>query len=90
MSFSLPGLRRGDGLHCLQEPRRRDQIVPILAISGVALAEIIADLLLAGADHFIGKRELNSSVLAPILEEALTRADAWRKHDFRQGASTGA
>jgi DNA-binding response OmpR family regulator len=78
-------LREGNGLHCLEELRRRDQIVAIIAISGVATAEIAADLLQAGADDYIGKRDLTSSVLAPILRQALARADVWRGRDVRHG-----
>jgi DNA-binding response OmpR family regulator len=78
-------LREGNGLHCLNELRRRDQIVPIIAISGVATAEIAADLLQAGADDYIGKRDLTSEILARILREALVRADVWRKRNVRNG-----
>jgi DNA-binding response OmpR family regulator len=78
-------LRQGNGLHCLEELRRRDQIVPIIAISGVATAEIAADLLQAGADDYIAKRDLTSGALATVMREALTRADVWRQRHVRQG-----
>jgi DNA-binding response OmpR family regulator len=80
-------LRQGNGLHCLEALRRRDQIVPIIAISGLATAAIAADLLQAGADDYIGKHDLKSGVLARILREALARADAWRKRDVRHQPS---
>jgi DNA-binding response OmpR family regulator len=78
-------LRQGDGLHCLEKLRQGDPIVPIIAISGVATAEITADLLQAGADDYIGKRDLTSGVLAPIVRQALARADVWRQRDVRHG-----
>jgi two-component system, cell cycle response regulator len=76
-------LRRGDGLHCLEELRRRDQVVPIVAISGVATEDIAANLLQAGADDYIGKPELTSGALASVMRAALTRADVWRRRDAR-------
>jgi DNA-binding response OmpR family regulator len=72
-------LRQGDGLHCLEELRRRDPIVPILAISGLATDDEAAALVEAGADDFISKRELTSAMLAPSMREALQRADIWRQ-----------
>ena len=33
-------LRQGDGLHCLEKLRQGDPIVPIIAISGVALMSV--------------------------------------------------
>lgn len=78
-------LREGNGLHCLHELRSRDKIVPIIAISGVATAEIAADLLQGGADDYIGKRDLTSEKLAHILREALVRADVWRQRDVKSG-----
>ena len=71
-------LRKGDGLHCLEELRRRDEVVPIIAVSGVATEEIASDLLQAGADDYIGKRDLTSDVLSRSLRDALARADACR------------
>jgi DNA-binding response OmpR family regulator len=78
-------LRQGNGLHCLEELRRRDQVVPIIAVSGTATAEIAANLLQAGADDYIGKRELTSAMLARVLRDALARADVWRERDVKQG-----
>ena len=72
-------LRQGDGLHCLEEMRSRDPIVPIIAISGAATAEVAADMVQAGVDGYISKRELTSGVLARCMREALERADACRR-----------
>lgn len=72
-------LRQGNGLRCLEEIRRRDASVPIIAISGVATPEIAADLVQAGADDYIGKRDLTSDLLARGMRDALERADAWKR-----------
>ena len=77
-------LRQGNGLHCLEELRRRDPVVPIIAISGIATDEIAADLVQAGADDYISKRELVSSVLACSMRAALGRAKAWRQRSVGQ------
>jgi two-component system, NarL family, sensor histidine kinase UhpB len=74
-------LRQGNGLHCLEQLRHRDAIVPIIAISGVATAEIAADLVQGGADDYIGKRDLTSSGLARKMRDALARVDAWRQRN---------
>ena len=71
-------LRQGNGLHCLEELRRRDPIVPIIAISGIATPEIAANLLQAGADDYISKRELTGGELARSMHAAVARADEWR------------
>jgi DNA-binding response OmpR family regulator len=72
-------LTEGNGLSCLQSLRARDEIVPIVAVSGVATPEIAAELLHAGADDYIGKQDLSRDVLARSVREALARADAMRK-----------
>jgi DNA-binding response OmpR family regulator len=77
-------LTQGNGLHCLEEIRRRDQVVPIIAVSGVATDEIAALLLQAGADDYIGKRDLTSGQLAQSIRHALARADACRRRDAAQ------
>jgi DNA-binding response OmpR family regulator len=74
-------LQQGNGLNCLEELRRRDQIVPIIAISGIATDEIAAALVQAGADDYLCKRDLTSGVLDRSMLAALARADAWRKRD---------
>ncbi len=72
-------LRQGIGLHCLQLIREHDPIVPIIAISGAASDEIAADLVQAGADDYISKRDLTSGLLADRMRDALKRADTWRE-----------
>jgi DNA-binding response OmpR family regulator len=72
-------LKQGDGLHCLEEIRQIDPIVPIIAISGQASDEIAAELVQAGADDYINKQELDSAMLAVSLKSALERADAWKR-----------
>jgi DNA-binding response OmpR family regulator len=71
-------LREGDGLSCVRRIRGRDPVVPIIAISGAATPEIAAELLEAGADDYIEKRELTRAVLAERMRETLIRADACR------------
>jgi DNA-binding response OmpR family regulator len=76
-------LRQGNGLHCLKELRKRDPIVPVIAVSGVATREIAAELLQAGADDFLSKADLTSSLLARIVREAVLRTDACRRRITR-------
>jgi two-component system cell cycle response regulator len=76
-------LRQGNGLHCLEKIRQLDPIVPIIAISGQATQEIAAELVQAGADDYINKQELDSSLLAESLKTALVRADTWRKRNMQ-------
>jgi CheY-like chemotaxis protein len=77
-------LREGDGLHCLEELRRRDRVVPIVAVSGAATDEIADALVQAGADDFLTKRDLTSANLARSMRAALARADAWRRREAMQ------
>lgn len=74
-------LRQGNGLHCLEELRLFDPVVPIIAVSGVASAEIAAELVQCGADDYISKRELTGSVLAQSIRESMGRADTWRQRN---------
>ena len=60
-------------LHCI--------LVDLSLKMGVVACHLNADLLQAGADDYIGKRDLTSGVPARISREALARADAWRKRD---------
>ncbi len=71
-------LKQGDGLSCLKQLRARDRIVPIIAISGNATPQITANLLEAGADDYISKRELTPHLLARSIVDILARTDAWR------------
>jgi pilus assembly protein CpaE len=72
-------LEQGDGLHLLGRLREADPIVPIIAISGVATSEIMAQLIHSGADDYFEKRSLNSAMLAKSIRSALRRAEAVRK-----------
>ena len=78
-------LSQGNGLVCLRRIRQLDPIVPIIAISGAATAEIAAELLVGGADDYISRKDLSSRVLAQSMSTALARADAWRQRASRQG-----
>jgi CheY-like chemotaxis protein len=73
-------LSQGNGLSCLQKLRTRDRITPIVAMSGTATPEIAAELVAEGADDYIGKQDLTPELLARAVRDALTRADAWRRH----------
>jgi DNA-binding response OmpR family regulator len=72
-------LVQGDGMHLLGRLRDLDPIIPIIAISGVATSEIAAKLVLAGADDYFNKRDLNSADLGKSIRASLRRADAVRK-----------
>jgi DNA-binding NtrC family response regulator len=72
-------LRQGNGLNCLKNLRHRDPVVAIIAVSGIASPEIVAELVQAGVDDFINKRTLTSGTLADSMRNALERADAWRQ-----------
>jgi DNA-binding response OmpR family regulator len=72
-------LVQGNGMHLLGCLRALDPIVPIIAISGVATSEIAAELVLAGADDYFNKRDLNSVGLAASVRSSLRRADTVRK-----------
>jgi CheY-like chemotaxis protein len=73
-------LSQGNGLSCLRRLRQLDAIVPIVTVSGMATADIAADLLGAGADDYIEKKALGAETLSQSLRQALVRADAWRRH----------
>lgn len=72
-------LEQGNGLSCLQQIRRKDEVVPIVAISGVASPAIAAELLRAGADDFLGKENLTTDALNTSIRAALARADGFRR-----------
>lgn len=72
-------LTQGNGLSCLKQLRGLDPIVPIVAVSGVATPQIAEELLSAGADDYLSKRDLEANVLTRSVREALARADAWRQ-----------
>jgi CheY-like chemotaxis protein len=86
-------LAEGDGLSLIRRIRAIDSLVPIIAISGVAPAEVAEELVLSGADDYLDKRDLDGSGLARSLRSALRRADAFRQrlpaHDMEGEALTG-
>lgn len=73
-------LAQGNGLSCLRKLRQLDRIVPIIALSGKATDAIAAELLKAGADNFLSKKALTTEDLTGCVQDALVRADAWRRH----------
>ena len=77
-------LDAGNGLSCLKRIRQRDGIVPVIAISGHADSAIAAELLHYGADLFLDKKKLSTTVLADAVRASLRRADNWRC-DARDG-----
>jgi CheY-like chemotaxis protein len=72
-------LAEGNGLQVLLQIRQRDPIVPVVALSGSATAEVAAELVRAGADDFIAKDDLAGGKLQKAVRSALHRADAVRK-----------
>jgi len=74
-------LIQGNGLSCLHQIRRRDPLIPIVAISGEATPEIAAELVQVGADDYISKEELTCKHLTQSMRHALARADALRLYE---------
>ncbi len=72
-------LEEGDGLSCLRRLRELDGLVPIVAVSGMAPAEVAADLLHSGADDYVNKLELTFDGFARSVREALARTAAFRR-----------
>lgn len=72
-------LDQGNGLSCLQRIRSRDEVVPIVAVSGMASPAVAAELLRAGADDFLGKDEVTTETLGKSIRAALARADGFRR-----------
>lgn len=72
-------LAHGNGLSCLREMRKRRAKVPIIVVSGEATPQVAAELLESGADDYISKMDLNSTILSRSVRTALARADAWRR-----------
>jgi CheY-like chemotaxis protein len=71
-------LAEGDGLSLIRRIRAIDTLVPVVAISGVAPAEVAEELIRSGADDYIDKRVLDSAGLARCLGDALRRVEAFR------------
>jgi len=73
-------LSKGDGLSCLRRVRRIDPLVPIVAVSGVATADIATQLIEEGADDYLCKQVLNyGQILGQSVRNALTRAKSYRR-----------
>ena len=73
-------LSKGDGLSCLRRIRQIDPLVPIVAVSGVATAEIATQLIEEGADDYLCKQVLNfGQIFSQCVRNALTRAKSYRR-----------
>lgn len=70
LDYDLP---QGNGISCLKQLRNFEPVLPVIAVSGVATAQIAAELLNAGADDYIGKDELNTDVLVRGVRQVLIR-----------------
>lgn len=70
LDYDLP---QGNGISCLKQLRDIEPVLPVIAVSGVATAQIAAELLNAGADDYIGKDELNTDVLVRGVRQVLIR-----------------
>lgn len=68
-------LAEGNGLQVLRHIRQLDPLVPVIALSGQALPETAMELVQAGADDFISKRDLTAKGLATSVEAALRRSE---------------
>jgi DNA-binding response OmpR family regulator len=75
-------LTQGNGLSCLQRLRRRDALVPIMAVSGVATPEMAVELLHAGADEYFNKQGLDAAMLARSIRHMLTRTAGLRNGEL--------
>jgi DNA-binding response OmpR family regulator len=86
-------LNKGDGLSCLRRLRQIDPIVPIIAVSGVATADIATKLIEEGADDYLCKQVLNfGQILSQCVRNALTRAKSYRRRfsTARESSSSAA
>ncbi len=72
-------LEQGNGLSCLRRIRERDAVVPVIALSATASAELASALVQAGADDFLPKDKLNAKALGQRVCAALERAEALRR-----------
>lgn len=80
-------LERGNGLSCVSRIRRIDPIVPIIAISGTASADVAEELLAAGVDDYLDKKNLSRSQFVQAVELSLERSIAWRGIQQRRAGS---
>lgn len=72
-------LTGGSGLACLRRLRELDPVVPIVALSGTASADVAASLLEVGADDYLSKRDLTVESLTRCLSAILSRTDLCRQ-----------
>jgi DNA-binding response OmpR family regulator len=72
-------LSDGNGLSCLRRLRELDEMIPIIALSGTATAEIAAELIEAGADDYLHKETVDKRVLEQSVRNVLIRSCAIRK-----------
>ena len=72
-------LAEGNGLSLIRRIRAVDPLVPIVAVSGMAPAEVAAELVQSGADDYLDKRDLEVARLARSLFAAMRRAEAFRQ-----------
>ncbi len=72
-------LAQGNGLQCLHKLRQRDPLVPIVALSATAPAEVAGDLIRGGADDYLNKFDLTLEQFVRSVREALYRTDSFRR-----------
>jgi CheY-like chemotaxis protein len=72
-------LAEGDGLDLLRRLRARDQIVPIIAVSGTATSAVALELIQAGADDYFDKSAMDSGRFVRSIRESLDRATKLRE-----------
>lgn len=72
-------LSQGNGLQCLKKLRQRDPLVPIVALSATAPAEVAGDLIRGGADDYLSKFDLTLEQFMRTVREALYRTDQYRR-----------
>lgn len=72
-------LSQGNGLQCLKKLRQRDPLVPIVALSATAPAEVAGDLIRGGADDYLSKFDLTLEQFVRTVREALYRTDQLRR-----------
>jgi CheY-like chemotaxis protein len=72
-------LEQSNGLSCLQNIRRLDPVVPIIALTGETSPGIATRLLQNGADDYINKAKLNGQILEKSIRKALQRSEAWNR-----------
>lgn len=75
VDYDLP---QGNGLDFLQWLRKEDELIPVVAMSGIATPEVAAELLAVGADDYISKSEMTSESLQRSVHQALLRVDLFK------------